>query len=201
MNLKILNKPVFQYNISNLKENQLIITDNTMRNIKKKNTFLSFRVGKETFAVSVLKVLEVLEKQYITDVPNVPDYIEGVINFRGKIIPVMDTRLKFNLPKREVEQKYVVIVFDLDISNKKMVIGAMADSVHDVISFEENQILAVPEMGFNYNSEFILGMLKNNNSFTMILDIDKLFSAVDVELLKPEVLENIHEIEAEQTIN
>jgi purine-binding chemotaxis protein CheW len=62
-----------------------------MRNIKRKNTFLSFRIGKETFAVSVQKVLEVLEKQYITEVPNVPEYVEGVINFRGKIIPVIDT--------------------------------------------------------------------------------------------------------------
>jgi purine-binding chemotaxis protein CheW len=151
---------------------------------KKKNSFLSFRIGKETFAVSVQKALEVLEKQYITEVPNVPDYIEGVINFRGNIIPVIDTRVKFHLPKRGKNEKYVVIVFDLFIDNKKMLIGAIADSVQDVIAFDEANILEVPELGFNYNAEFILGMLKNENSFTMILDIDKVFSVEEVSIMK-----------------
>jgi purine-binding chemotaxis protein CheW len=162
-----------------------------MINKKKKNTFLSFRIGKETFAVSVQKALEVLEKQYITVVPNVPDYVEGVINFRGKIIPVIDGRLKFNLPKRQEGEKYVVIVFDLLVNDKKMVIGAMADSVHDVIAFDEDNILAVPELGFNYNAEFILGMLKNKESFTMILDIDKVFSAEEFQIISNTSTENI----------
>lgn len=154
-----------------------------MKTKKKKNTFLSFRIGKETYAVSVNKALEVLEKQYITEVPNVPAYIEGVINFRGNIIPVIDTRVKFNLPRREMEDKYVVIVFDLLIDNRKMIIGAIADSVQDVIAIEEANILDVPELGFNYNAEFILGMLKNDSSFTMILDIDKVFSVDEVNLI------------------
>lgn len=171
-----------------------------MRNKKRKNTFLSFKVGKETFAVSVLKVLEVLEKQYITDVPKVPDYIEGVINFRGKIIPVIDTRVKFNLPIREENEKYVVIVFDLDINDKNMIIGAMADGVNDVISFEENQILEIPELGFNYDTEFLLGMIKSNINFTMILDIDSLFSSADIDFLKTEVLEKMQESPVEQAL-
>ena len=154
-----------------------------MRNKKRKNTFLSFRIGKETFAVSVQKVLEVLEKQYITEVPNVPEYVEGVINFRGKIIPVIDTRVKFNLSKRNEDDKYVVIVFDVHVEEKKMLIGAMADSVHDVIALEDGNVLEVPEMGYNYNAEFLLGMLKNETSFTMILDIDKVFSKDDVNIL------------------
>ncbi len=154
-----------------------------MRNAKRKNTFLSFRIGKETFAVSVQKVLEVLEKQYITEVPNVPEYVEGVINFRGKIIPVIDTRTKFNLPKRTEDEKYVVIVFDVHVEEKKMLIGAMADSVHDVLGLDDSNVLDVPDMGYNYNTDFLLGMLKNETSFTMILDIDKVFSKEDVNIL------------------
>jgi purine-binding chemotaxis protein CheW len=168
-----------------------------MSNKKRKNTFLSFRIGKETFAVSVHKALEVLEKQYITQVPNVPAYIEGVINFRGKIIPVIDSRMKFKLPKRGIDDKYVVIVFDLMIEGKKMIIGAMADSVQDVIGFDDANILEVPELGFNYNAEFILGMLKNENSFTMILDIDKVFSAEEVDVLNLAEKEN-KEIKVEE---
>jgi purine-binding chemotaxis protein CheW len=150
---------------------------------RKKNTFLSFRIGNETFAVSVHKALEVLERQYITKVPNVYEYIEGVINFRGKIIPVIDARLKFNLEKRNENEKYVIIVFDLLVDERKMLIGAMADSVQDVIGFDEENILPVPELGFNYNSEFITGMLKNDNSFIMILDIDKVFTVEEVKLI------------------
>jgi purine-binding chemotaxis protein CheW len=160
-----------------------------MSNKKRKNTFLSFRIGKETFAVSVHKALEVLEKQYITQVPNVPAYIEGVINFRGKIIPVIDTRLKFKLPRRESHEKYVVIVFDLLVDDKKMIIGAMADSVQDVVAFDDSNILEVPELGFNYNAEFILGMLKNENSFTMILDIDKVFSTEELNIINQTSME------------
>lgn len=154
-----------------------------MQKTKQKNTFLSFRIGKETFAVSVLKVLEVLQEQHITEVPNTTDFIEGVINFRGKITPVIDTRAKFNLEKREEGEKHVVIVFDILVENKKMIIGAMADSVHDVISFSEEDILAVPELGYSYNTNFLTGMLKNENSFTMILDIDKVFSVQDIDIL------------------
>jgi len=169
-----------------------------MSNKKKRNTFLSFRVGKETFAVSVQKALEVLEKQYITKVPNVPSYIEGVINFRGKIIPVIDTRLKFHLPKRKADEKYVVIVFDLLFEDRRMLIGAMADSVHDVIAFDEANILEIPELGFNYNADFILGMLKNDNSFTMILDIDKVFSSEEVNIITQTGIENM-DLELEKT--
>jgi len=150
---------------------------------KKKNTFLAFQIAKEAFAVSVEKVLEVLERQYITEVPNVHAYIKGVINFRGKIIPVIDSRLKFNLSERQNEEKYVVIVFDLFIENKKMLIGAMVDNVHDVLSIEESAVLNVPELGYNYNTEFILGMLKNGEGFTMILDVDKMFSREEINLI------------------
>lgn len=150
---------------------------------KIKNTFLSFRIGKETFAVSVQKALEVLEKQNITEVPNAPVYIEGVINFRGNIIPVIDTRVKFNLPKNE-DTKYVIIVFDLQINDKKMLVGAKVDSVSDVISIDESSIIPVSELGFHFNTEYLLGMLKIENSFTMILDIDKVFASTDVQLLQ-----------------
>jgi len=150
---------------------------------KRKNTFLSFMVGKETFAVSVNKALEVLEKQYITKVPNVPEYIEGVINFRGKIIPVIDSRLKFNLAKRDKDATFVVIVFDLSIEDKKMIIGAMVDKVNDVVAYDDANILDVPELGINYNAEFILGMINNGQSFTMILDIDKVFSRDEITII------------------
>lgn len=153
------------------------------KNTKRKNTFLSFGIGKETFAVSVSKVLEVLEKQYVTEIPNVPSYIKGVINFRGNIIPVIETRTKFNMPERSKTEKYVIIVFDLKIEDKKTVIGAITDKVNDVLTFDHAAIQNVPELGLKYNTEFIEGMIKNNEGFTMILNIDKVFSKEEVNFI------------------
>lgn len=164
-----------------------------MRNLKRKNTFLSFQVGKETFAVSVIKVLEVLEKQYLTEIPNASAHMKGVINFRGKIIPVIDTRLKFGLEERSPDEKYVIIVFDVHLDEKKFLIGAKADSVQDVISIEDENIMDVPELGYNYNTEYLLGMIKNEGSFTMIINIDKVFSKEEVELLS-KASENTNEL-------
>lgn len=150
---------------------------------KHKNVFLSFRLGKETFAVSVIKVLEVLQQQHITEIPDVPSYIKGVINFRGDILPIFDSRLKFNLKVDEDEEKNVIIVLDLTNDNQKMRIGAIADGVKDVLAFDETEIKPVPEMGLKYNAEYINGMIKSGDSFIMILNVDKVFTAEEVKFL------------------
>lgn len=154
-----------------------------MTNISKQS-FLSFKLDDEIFAISVYKVLEVLEKQKITKVPNVPDYIKGVINFRGDILPVIETRLKFNMPERKANDAYVIIVLELEIDGKHIVLGAIADGVKDVLDIPEAQIKQVPEMGNRYNAQFLAGMIKIDDGFIMILDIDKVFSVKDLDILK-----------------
>jgi purine-binding chemotaxis protein CheW len=157
---------------------------------KQKNTFLSFGIHKETFAVSVKKVPEVLQKQYITKIPNTPAFIKGVINFRGNIIPAVEMRTKFGLPPRSQDEQYVIIVFDLNIDNKKIMVGAIADKVNDVIAFEDADIKPVPDLGLEYNAEFIKGMVKSGESFTMILDIDKIFSKEEVNIISKAKITN-----------
>jgi purine-binding chemotaxis protein CheW len=154
-----------------------------MINTKQKNTFLSFGIHKETFAVSVKKVPEVLQKQYITNIPNTPDFIKGVINFRGNIIPAIEMRKKFGLPDRAHSDQHVIIVFDLTVDNKKIMAGAIVDKVNDVIALQDSDIQPVPDLGLNYNAEFIQGMIKSGESFTMILDIDKIFSKEEVNII------------------
>lgn len=149
-----------------------------------KKSYLSFRLGEEIFAVSVKKVLEVLEIQRITRVPKTPQYIRGVINFRGEILPVIETRLKFNMETIEETPKTVIIVFDLDVKGKQVVLGAIADSVKDVIEITDDEIKSVPEMGSKYNTKFIKGMIKTNDGFTMLLDIDQVFSEKDLTIIK-----------------
>ncbi|OFX77532.1 MAG: hypothetical protein A2X12_10825 [Bacteroidetes bacterium GWE2_29_8] len=150
-----------------------------------KDSYLAFRLGGEIFAVSVHKVLEILELQVITKVPHTPQYMRGVINMRGEVIPVVDTRIKFNMSVSDDTVRTVIIVLDLFIKNKKVIIGAVADSVKEVLEITEAQIKDAPEIGSNYNTEFIKGMIKSSDDkFIMLLDIDAVFASEDIELIR-----------------
>lgn len=148
-----------------------------------KQAYLSFRLNNELFAVNAFKVLEVLEQQNITEIPQTPDYVLGVINFRGEILPVFDTRVKFNMPARDEQQKFVIIVLDLTINGQKALIGTTADSVKDVIEVDEKEVKDVPEVGSSFNAEFLEGILYRDNGFIMMLNVDKIYSQENVELL------------------
>jgi len=146
-------------------------------------SYLSFNLGDEIFAVNVRKVLEVLEMQYITKVPRTPDFIRGVINFRGEILPVFDSRMKFNLQNSQDTGRTVIIVLELKVNDKMWLIGAIADGVRDVLEISKDQIRPVPELGSKYNTDFLLGMIRSDTGFLMVLDIDKVFSVDELTLI------------------
>ncbi len=154
-----------------------------------KSTYLTFLLGKEYFAVNVIYVLEVLQHQQVTPVPQTPDHILGIINFRGDILPVIDTRRKFNLPADESDKKPIVIVFDVASDNQQITIAATADSVKDVIEIEPSEIKPVPEMGLSYNAKLISGAIRRNEVFIMMLDINKVFSIKDLASVEKIVTE------------
>jgi purine-binding chemotaxis protein CheW len=147
---------------------------------EKIKTYLSFIMDNEYFAVNVGKVLEVLQKKKITRVPNATDDIKGVINFRGEIIPVFETRSRFGLPERLEEEKFVIIVLEVVKENKKTLIGAITDRVKDVITIEDKDILEVPKMSSKLKEDFIHGIYKLKEDFIMLLDVDKMFSENEV---------------------
>lgn len=159
------------------------------------NTFLSFMVCNEQYAVNVAKVLEVLEKQHITRVPNAPGYINGIINFRGDVVPVFESRLKFNLPKRDTEHSYVIIVLDLSHEQEVFRLGAIVDRVRDVITIDDANIRPVPPMSKEFNTDFLQGIFKLKDDFIMLLDVEKVFTTTELNNFKETIiLEN-------QTIN
>lgn len=164
--------------------------------MKTKQTLLTFLLGQEYFAVHVTKVLEVLEKQNITKVPQTPAHILGIINFRGEILPVIDTRQKFNLPVLEEYDKHFVIVFDLSTDSRNLIVAGTADAVKDVIEILPSDIKPVPEMGIGYDARYISGVVRQNNDFIMLLDIDKVFALSDAEMV--EVLAIADETQSEQ---
>ncbi len=147
-----------------------------------KCAFLSFKLNKNVFAVSVKKVLEVLEKQEITIVPNAPDYISGVLNFRGEILTIIDLRKKFRF-KIVDDSKYVIIVLEIQFGDTKVLTGAIADGVVDVITIESSEVKQVPEMGSHFNTEFLVGMFKRENEIVTILNIDRVFEKHELEMV------------------
>ncbi len=142
--------------------------------------YLTFKLGDETFALDVAKVREILEESSITKVPQTPDFMRGVINLRGSVVPVIDMRLKFGMSRTERTVNTCIIVVEVQLENELIVLGALADSVQEVIEMEASQIEAAPHIGTRLNSNFIKGMGKHDHRFIMILDIDKLFSSEEL---------------------
>ncbi|PKP22601.1 MAG: chemotaxis protein CheW [Bacteroidetes bacterium HGW-Bacteroidetes-21] len=147
----------------------------------KLNSYLSFKLGDEVFAANVGKVLNILEMVKITKVPKCPDYMKGVINLRGSILPVIDTRIKLGMSATEMTPNTCILVLDIDFKDDSIHIGGLVDSVQEVLEIEPDKILPPPNIGSKFQSEFICGMYKfNEDQFIMLLDMDKLFSTEDL---------------------
>jgi purine-binding chemotaxis protein CheW len=140
------------------------------------NSYLSFKLGSEFFAVHVSKVLNILEMMPITKVPKSHESIVGVINLRGSVLAVVDIRMKFELSHSEFSKDTCILVLQVAINEEQIEAGAIVDSVHAVIEVDENQILPPPSVGVKSKSEFITGIIKKDEKFIMVLDMDKIFS-------------------------
>ena len=153
-------------------------------NITETRTYLTFTLDEEDFAVDVLNVREVLDFTNVTKVPRTPDFMKGVINLRGSVVPVVDMRLKFDLPEVEATVDTCIIVMEVNMEGEATVIGALADSVKEVFELDPNSIEPAPRIGTRLETEFISGMGKYNDDFIIILDINQVFSADELELFK-----------------
>ena len=142
--------------------------------------YLTFKLRDEVFALDIGKVREVLDFTTVTKVPQTPDFMRGVINLRGNVVPVVDMRLKFGLSQTEKTVNTCVIITEIDVDGETTVVGAMADSVQEVLDLEPEQIEPPPRIGAKLNTDFIMGMGKHNDQFIMILNIDKVFSAIEL---------------------
>ncbi|HBF89020.1 MAG TPA: chemotaxis protein CheW [Bacteroidales bacterium] len=150
----------------------------------KTNSYLSFSLGNETYAAHVKSVLNILEMTHITRVPKAPEYMEGVINLRGTVLPVVDTRSKIGMEKIEKTKDTCIIVLEIDVDDDKINLGTIVDSVKEVLEIEPHEILPPPNIGHKFQSEFIIGMYKVEEEFIMILDMNKIFSTDELISLK-----------------
>lgn len=138
--------------------------------------YLTFRLARETFAVDVAKVREILDFVAITKVPQTPEFMRGVINLRGSVVPVVDMKLKFGMELTEKTVNTCIIVLEVIIENETTIVGALADSVQEVVELDPSQIEPPPRIGMKLSIDFIKGMGKMNDDFVIILDTDKIFS-------------------------
>jgi purine-binding chemotaxis protein CheW len=152
-----------------------------MNELSTLTSYLSFKLGDETFAANVSKVLNILEMTKITKVPKAPDYMKGVINLRGTVLPLVDTRIKFGLTPTEFTANTCILVLDIQIESDTLQVGALVDAVQEVLEIEPHQILPPPNIGSKFHSQFIVGMYKaTEEQFIMILDMDKVFSTEEL---------------------
>ena len=147
-------------------------------------TYLSFTICGDHYAVNVSKVLEVLQEEYITPVPNAPTYIGGIINFRGDVVPIFETRMRFNLPERDKNDLYNIIVLDVSDGSDTYRLGGIVDKVKDVINIDDADIKPVPPMSKEFNTDFLQGIYKLDKEFIMLLNVEKVFSGTELHSIK-----------------
>lgn len=142
--------------------------------------YLTFRLDEELFALDIVKVREVLEFSSITRVPRTPDFMRGVINLRGNVVPVVDLKLKLGLSRTEKTIDTCVVITEVEVDGEKTVLGALADSVQEVLELDPSQIDPPPRMGTRIDTSCIRGMGKRDDQFLIILDIDRVLTSSEL---------------------
>ena len=157
----------------------------SVSSITETSQYLTFKLEDEVFALDIGKVREVLDFTLIAKVPQTPDFMLGVINLRGTVVPVVDMRLKFATTQTETTVNTCIIIVEIEIDGENTVLGALVDSVQEVMDLDPDQIEPAPRIGTRLNTKFIKGMGKRDNHFIIILDIDKVFSTDELSMVTP----------------
>ena len=146
--------------------------------------YLTFALSKERYGLEILKVQEIIGVPNITKVPKCPSYIKGVINLRGKIIPVIDLRLKFKIDSIPYDEKTCIIVVTMQKSDQKISVGVIVDTVLEVVNFEPKHVEPAPDYGATLDTKFIIGLgRKENEIVNILIDIEKILSDGDAAAL------------------
>ncbi len=146
--------------------------------------FLTFSMADEEYGISILKIKEIIGMMLITTVPQTPEFVKGVINLRGKVIPVIDLRLRFGMEARNYTERTCIVVIEIDGQDNSILTGIVVDSVSEVLNIKDKEIEDTPTFGVNLNTDYILGVAKIEKGVKILLDINKVLKAEDMKLLK-----------------
>jgi purine-binding chemotaxis protein CheW len=145
--------------------------------------YLTFALTGEEYGIGILKVKEIIGLIPITTIPQTPGYVKGVINLRGKVIPIVDLRLKFGMEAIDNTEKTCIIVVEITNSSQKVMIGILVDSVSEVLNIKGGDIEDTPSFGNHLNTDYILGMAKTGGKVKILLDIDEVLSTEEISLM------------------
>jgi purine-binding chemotaxis protein CheW len=146
--------------------------------------YLTFALGAEEYGLEILKVREIIGYMSITAIPQTPDYIKGVINLRGQVIPVVDLRAKFGMETADVTEETCIIVVEISLKNRTFSTGVIVDHVSEVLDIDDENIDGTPQFDSSINTDFILGMAKISNTVKILLDIDKVLGCSELDTLE-----------------
>ncbi len=146
--------------------------------------YLTFRLAEEIYAMEITRVREVLDYTRITKVPKVPEFMRGIINLRGGVVPVVDLKRKFAMGETKRSVDTCIIIVEVDVENESTLIGTLADSVREVIELNSAQIEPPPKIGSHIRTEFIKGMGKQDDTFIIILDINSIFTVDELSMVQ-----------------
>ncbi len=157
--------------------------------------YLTFKLDGESFATEISKVREVLEYTQVTPVPKSPEFMQGVINLRGSVVPVVDLRRQFGMPTIDLTVDSCIIIIEVNIEGSTTVLGALADSVQEVINLRPEQLEAAPSFGARIDNEFVQYMGKLEDRFVIVLDMNKVFSLEQINKVE-QTSESDNDVEA-----
>lgn len=146
--------------------------------------YLTFSLAKEEYGIGILKIKEIIGMMPITSVPRTPDFVRGVINLRGKVIPVIDLRLRFTMKEKEYTDRTCIVVVEIGGRSLDIVIGIVVDSVSEVLNIKQEEIEDTPAFGTTLDTEYILGMAKVEGGVKILLDIDTVLSGEEITTLE-----------------
>lgn len=146
--------------------------------------YLTFVLAGEEYGISILKIKEIIGMMPITTVPQTPGFVKGVINLRGKVIPVVDLRLRFGMEKIGYTERTCIVVVEITAGSGKVMIGIVVDSVSEVLNIKGSDIEETPTFGTRLETDYILGMAKMQGGVKILLDIDRVLSRDEVNLIK-----------------
>jgi purine-binding chemotaxis protein CheW len=152
--------------------------------VVREGKYLTFSLAGEEYGIGILKVKEIIGLMTITPVPKTPNYIRGVINLRGKVIPVADMRLKFGIEAMDDTKRTCIIVVEIVSGSNKMLMGIVVDSVSEVLNIKAGEIEDTPSFGSHLDTSYILGMAKVGQGVKILLDIDKVMVSEEMDLLQ-----------------
>ena len=151
---------------------------------EREGKYLTFTLAEEEYGIGILKIKEIIGMLPITSVPQTPEFVKGVINLRGKVIPVIDLRLRFGMGEIDYTERTCIIVVEIESQAGTVLIGIVVDSVSEVLNVKGDDIADTPTFGTKLNTEYILGMAKMEGSVKILLDIDRVLSADDISIVK-----------------